>query len=329
MQKPQHTNHKMFLGTEEEIYKAVLPEDHPFRKLNKIINWSELTYPLRKLYKDKGRRGFDIQKGFKALIVQYWEDYSDREMEKALRENLAIKWFCGFSLSETTPDHSYFGELRLRIGADNLAKTFREMNKILESYGLFGNIFAVIDASSIVSKTALWEERDRAIADGNKKLDNAVVAKYAADKDARWGAKSKKNIWYGYKRNASIDVRLGLIRKVSVTPASTPDFKAVKNISENNMVYFMDKGYDYKEVTIELNRKGSYSSCIQKNNKKDKDFDLDKWRTRVRMPYEGTFSKLRKRTKFKGQVKVFAQCIMESMAFNLKKAVTFVPNTAI
>jgi IS5 family transposase len=328
MQKPQNVTYRMLLETEEQIYDQVLPKDHAFRKLNEMINWPELIAPLRRLYKDKGRRGFDVQNGFKALIVQYWEDYSDREMERALRENFAIRWFCGFRLGDTTPDHSYFGELRSRIGADNLAKTFREMNTILESFGLFGNVFAVIDASSIISKTALWEERDRAIADGNKRLDNAVVSKYAADKEARWGAKSKKVVWYGYKRNASIDVKHGLIRKVSVTPANAPDFKAVKNIVENNLVYFTDKGYDYKEVEREVRMKCSYSACIHKNNNKQKNFDLDKWKTTTRMPFEGTFSKLRKRTKFRGQVKVFAQCIMESMAFNLKKAVTFVPNLA-
>ena len=93
------------MSSEEEIFNSVLPSDHPFRKLNVVLNWNKITKSLRKLYSDFGRNGFDIKKGFKTLIVQYWEDYSDREMEKALRENLAIKWFCSFGLTEKTPDH--------------------------------------------------------------------------------------------------------------------------------------------------------------------------------------------------------------------------------
>ena len=37
------------------------------------------------------------------------EDLSDRELERFLQENLAGKYFCGFSLEDDTPDHSYFG----------------------------------------------------------------------------------------------------------------------------------------------------------------------------------------------------------------------------
>jgi transposase, IS5 family len=325
MQKPQDSNIKMAVSTEEEIFNSVLNEDHPFRKLNALINWDQVTRPLRRMYSKKGRRGIDVKKGFKALIVQYWEDYSDRQMEKALRENLAVKWFCGFGLTEKTPDHSYFGSLRSRIGASKLAKLFNDLNMEMEKQGLFGNIFAVIDASAIISKTALWEERDRAISDGHKKLNNKVVSKYAADKDAKWGVKGKNKVWFGYKRHASVDTRYGLIRKMAVTPANAPDFKSVKNVAENNMVYFLDKGYDYSEVDEELKKRQSESACIRKNNNKEKDFDRDKWRCKTRMPYEGVFSKLRKRARYKGKVKVFMQCIFESIVYNLKKTIVYSP----
>lgn len=328
MQKEENQNLKMLLASEEEIFSQVVADDHAFRRLDKVVNWKKLANPLRKEYKSDGRKGYDVEKGVKMLVIQHWEDYSDRQMEKAVRENLAIKWFCGFGLTEQTPDHSYFGELRKRIGPEKLAKVFRKMNKMLEKQGLFGNVFAVIDASSIISKTALWEERDRAISDGNKKLDNAVVSKYAADKDAKWGAKGKNKVWFGYKRNTSIDMKHGLIRKVTVTPANTPDFKAVKNLAERGKVYFMDKGYDYTEVEIELKRIGSHASTIEKNNKKTKNKDLDNWKSKVRMPYEGVFSKTSKRAKYRGQLKVFMQCILESMAHNLKKAVKYTPDLA-
>jgi len=103
------------------------------------------------------------------LLVQFWEDYSDREMEHAVRENMAVRWFCGFSLTHITPDHSYFGKLRDRVGTKHLADRFKEVGRILESKGLVGKTFSFIDASSIITKNALWKERDRAIADGEKR----------------------------------------------------------------------------------------------------------------------------------------------------------------
>jgi hypothetical protein len=39
-----------------------------------------------------------------------------------LQENTAAKLFCSFSLTEKTPDHCYFSELRKKIGTEKLAK---------------------------------------------------------------------------------------------------------------------------------------------------------------------------------------------------------------
>src|SRR3989338_2014662 len=140
MQHPTDKTNKMLLmTTEAELFDKLIDKNDPFRKLDKIINFDELIEPLRKCYSDIGSDGIDVAKGFKALLVQFWEDYSDREMEKALRYNMAIRWFSGFALTEDTPDHSYFGKLRKRIGPAKLADIFNRVNAILKGYGLFGN----------------------------------------------------------------------------------------------------------------------------------------------------------------------------------------------
>lgn len=316
---------KLFTSTEEEIIEKIVKEDHAFRKLNKIIDFEKLISPYRKLYSDTGAEGIDVIKGFKSLLIQFWEDYSDREMEKLLEENVAVKWFCGFALLEKTPDHSYFGKLRSRLGTKNIADIFNSVNDNLREKGLFGDVFKFIDASSIVTKTALWEERDKAIAKGEEKLNNANVKNYAADKDARWGAKSKNNIWFGYKRHHNVDMRHGLIDKVTVTPANAPDPKALKNIITKNTMVFMDKIYDQKKAYEILKANGCHSGIIMKNNNKLKNKYLDNWKSKTRMPFEGNFSKLRKRAKFRSQVKVLFQCFSEAIVHNLKKALTVLP----
>ena len=159
MQQPSEKTGKLLLTTEEELFNRIVDASHPFRRLNEIIDFPALIEPLRTLYSTLGTTGVDVEKGFKALLIQFWEDYSDREMEKAVRENLAIRWFAGFTLMEETPDHTYFCKLRARIGTKRLATIFNTVNQTLEAKGLFGNIFTFIDASSIISKTALWEER--------------------------------------------------------------------------------------------------------------------------------------------------------------------------
>lgn len=323
MQTPAEKTGALLLTSEAELFTTIIDAAHPFRRLNEILDFPTLIEPLRTVYSTLGAHGIDVERGVKALLIQFWENYSDREMEKALRENLAIRWFCGFGLMETTPDHSYFGKLRRRIGTKRIATLFKEVNATLDARGLFGNVFTFIDASSIVTKTALWEERDRAIKDGAEKLNNKNVAQYAADTDARWGAKSKTNIWFGHKRHNAVDMRHGLIRKVAVTAANVQDFAVVKSVVPKEGAVFMDKMYDTKATHQLLTWLGLHPATLRKDTNPHKNRDLDRWRSGIRMPFESTFSKQAKRARYRGHAKVTMQCFMEALVYNLKKAVRF------
>jgi len=313
---------------EKKLLTSVIPQDHAYRKLNRLINFGAFARDLQKKYSHLGQPGIPAVRGLKAMLLQFWEDYSDREMEAAVRENLAIRWFCGFSLTEKTPDHSYFGKFRKRIGTKYLADIFNSINETLRKEGLFGNIFYFIDASAIITKTSLWEERDKAIKDGHDKLNNLIIKDYAADKDARWGAKSKKNIWFGYKRHSTVDMRYGLISKTTVTPANVLDHKVVEQICPNQGYIFMDKLYDTKKTDRKIHTSGCSPGTIRKNNNPSKNPDLDRWRSKVRMPYESTFATLPKRARYRGKEKIIFQNFGQSICYNLKKALQYLPQAA-
>lgn len=56
----------------------------------------------------KGVDGYGVARLFRCLLLQIMEDLSDRDLARYLEENLAAKWFCGFTLSDPTPDDSLF-----------------------------------------------------------------------------------------------------------------------------------------------------------------------------------------------------------------------------
>ena len=103
---------KVVAEFEKKLFDTALGTDHAYRKLNRLINFDEIAAILQATYSNLGQKGIPAVRGLKAMLLQFWEDYSDRQMEAAVRENLAIRWFCGFSLIEKTPDHSYFGKFR-------------------------------------------------------------------------------------------------------------------------------------------------------------------------------------------------------------------------
>ena len=328
MQIPSEHTAKLNLASEDEVFALIIDVHHPFKRINDIIDFSTLVAPMRATYSTMGAHGIDVEKGVRALLIQFWEDYSDRNMEKALRENLAVRWFCGFGLTDPTPDYSYFSKLRKRIGTKRIATMFKEINTTLETHGLFGNVFTFIDASTIITKATLWEERDRALADGEKKLNNSNVHKYAADSDAKWGAKSKNNIWFGHKRHCAVDMRYGLITKTAVTDASVPDFKVVKQILPNQGAVFMDKLYDTNFTNKLVQAYNCHVATVQKDTRTHRNKELNTWRSQTRMPFEHVFSKLNRRARYRGHAKVTMQSFMQAMVHNLKKALTHIPITA-
>jgi len=52
-------------------------------------------------------------------------------------------------------------------------------------------VFTVVDATALISKFNLWEERDNSIKDGYDKLNNSNISKYSSDKDSK--NRSKKH----------------------------------------------------------------------------------------------------------------------------------------
>ncbi len=90
----------------------------------------------------------------------------------------------------------------------------------------------------------------------------------------------------------------------------------------------MDKLYDTKVTDLKFRARGCNPGTIRKNNNPHKDRDLDKWRSSIRMPFESIFSKLSKRARYRGQTKVAFQNFGESITYNLKKAVRYLPSLA-
>jgi len=135
--------------------------------------------------------------------------------------------------------------------------------------------------------------------------------------------------WYGYKRHVSVDMQSGLINKVAVTPANVSDAKAVKHILPKQGAVFGDKGYCTKDSIFYMKVKNLHNCTIKTNNMKDKNFGKnfgknfakDKWISKARSPYERVFSKISKRSRYRGIAKNQFQVFMESLAFNFKRLI--------
>jgi len=312
----------MTTQTELINLEDLVPANHIYRKFTKLIDLDKIANKhLSGIVGNSNYKGYGISTLFKTLLLQHLEDISDRELERFLQENNSAKWFCNFALSEKTPSYSIFSKIRAKVGTHLLAKIFNEVKNILKSKGYMNEVFTFIDASHLVAKANLWQERDKAIAKKLDKLNNITLPKVAYDKQAKFGAKSKNKFWYGFKKHVSVDMQSGLINKVALTPANITDANGLKHVLPSAGAIYADKGYCDKQTHIDAKRKGCTLKAILKNNMKNKDKDRDKFISRMRSPYERVFSKTNHRTRYKGIAKNQFAVFMESLAFNLKRMV--------
>jgi len=296
---------------------SLVAKDHPYRKMKELIDFGKLTKSVNIEEKELGATGYTIRRLIMCLILQFKENLSDRLFERYMTENVAGKWFCEFGLTEKTPDYSTFCKFRNKLGTEEIERIFNSAREQLKVKGYLSEIFTFIDASALISKLSMWEERDKSISDGYYKFNNEVIEKYAKDKDVRIGAKGKNKFWFGFKKNVSVDMQSGMINKVKVTKANVTDADGLEDVCPDSGAVAADKGY--VGAIDKILEKGCHPMVILKNNMKEKNRDKDRFISGLRAPYEGTFSKQQKRVRYQGTLKNQAAEFLYAIAFNFRR----------
>jgi IS5 family transposase len=304
--------------------EQLVPEKHTYRRLKKLLQFASIVRAVKVKESEFGANGFSRVRLILCLILQFMEDLSDREMERFLSENTAAKWFCEFGLLEKTPDFTTFCKFRTLVGTKNMERLFKEVKRQLQTQGHCCEVFTFIDATALVSKLSIWDERDKAIKEGYEKLNNEVLPNLeTADPEARIGSKNEKKFWYGFKKHVGVDMQSGMINRVAVTPANVTDADGAKHVMPRSGAACADKGY--VGAIPEMRRRGVHPMVILRNNMKAKNRDLDRWISGLRAPYEGTFSKQNKRVRYKGVVKNQGAEFLYAIAFNFRRLLALNP----
>ena len=292
---------------------------HPYRVYQELLPMAKIMAVLSACQHELGRIGYGIERLFYSLLLQYMKDLSDRELECHLQENMASRLFCRFGLTEKTPDHTVFTKVRQRIGTKRLAAIFTLIQEEFKEYGYLSELFTFVDATHLIAKANLWKERDAALAAEYEQFNNEILPKVAADQQARIGCKGKGKFWYGYKQQVSVDMQSGLIQKVAITPANETDAQGFKRVCPNQGAVYADKGYCTTPAVRTAAAKGVHLAAIKKNNMKAKNWDQDRYYSKLRSPYERVFAQRNQRVRYHGLAKNQFAAFFQAISFNLKR----------
>ncbi len=99
--------------------------------------------------------------------------------------------------------YSLFTRVRTRIGPTRLSQRFATMHAHLKAAGLMSEVCTFVDATHLIAKAALWEERDKARQQHIEKLNNEVLPKVAVDRKPGLAVKERRNLGMA-TRNTSV-----------------------------------------------------------------------------------------------------------------------------
>src|SRR5580693_7648325 len=138
-----------------------VPKDHLLRKIDRVVDLSEVRAHLGPYYGNVGRPSIDPELMMRMLIVGYGYGYGIRSERRLCEEahlNLAYRWFCRLGLDADVPDHSTFSKNRHGgfRKSDLLRKLFETVVARCMKEGIVGGeAFASTPASSWLTRIAV------------------------------------------------------------------------------------------------------------------------------------------------------------------------------
>ena len=133
------------------VDQMIVP-NHRYRRFLKVWDFNKVDSLLSQVKSGNLHEGYDLDRVFRCLLLQLLEGLSYRELEVFLQENSAGKWFCGFLLSENTPDDTVFTRARKKIGTPLLSKLFESLRDQQRAQGFMNEVFTFVDTSHLICK---------------------------------------------------------------------------------------------------------------------------------------------------------------------------------
>jgi len=99
--------------------EELVPQDHFYRHLQKVLDLSFVYDLVRESYAGAGRPSIDPVVFFKLQLVMFFEDIrSERLLMRQVADRLSVRWYLGYDLDQALPDHSSLTKIRNRYGVE-------------------------------------------------------------------------------------------------------------------------------------------------------------------------------------------------------------------
>jgi transposase len=130
--------------------ESLVPTDHFYRHLEATLDLSFVRTWVVDRYASGGRPSIDPVVFFKLQLILFFEGYrSERHLIEQASLNLAHRWYLGYNLDESLPDHSSLTRIRQRLGLDLFRRFFEHVVELCDEAGLIWGKELLVDATKV------------------------------------------------------------------------------------------------------------------------------------------------------------------------------------
>jgi transposase len=146
------------IGTKERNFKIhpkisldnLVPQNNFYRQLETCISLKFVREIVQDLYSNLGRPSIDPVVFFKLQLISFFEGIrSERQLMDMVNLNLAHRWYIGYDLNESVPDHSSLSKIRDRYGLEVFQLFFEQIVEQCIQTGLVWGAELYFDATKV------------------------------------------------------------------------------------------------------------------------------------------------------------------------------------
>ena len=152
----------------------MIPKDHFLRVIEEYFDWNFIYDEVENLYSKVGRKSIDPIVLIKIHIIKFlFHEDSLRKTYESLNYNLLYKWFIGYNLNESTPNHSTYSQ--------NYRRKFSKLEKDLLQT-VFDKVIKLLIEHNCLDMTSVYIDSTNTKAYANKKKNHKEMLKVEAKK---------------------------------------------------------------------------------------------------------------------------------------------------
>ncbi len=140
----------------------LVPQDHFYRHLDEKLDLSFVYEFVQERYAKAGRPSIDPMVFFKLQLVMFFDGTrSERQLMEQAADRLSVRWYLGYNLDESLPEHSSLTRIRTRYGVEVFRRFFEAIVDQCQQAGLVWGKELYADATKVQANAAVSSLKPR------------------------------------------------------------------------------------------------------------------------------------------------------------------------